>query len=110
MELACGSMILSLLAGGALLIIQLSKDAHENMTNQVYQQRRCSVENTLHENYTLQHHYQIPHSDLILLQLSTFAHYTNCLTNFLLTLQLRPPSFQWIFQQNAIEIHVFIFF
>lgn len=45
MELACGSMILSLLAGGALLIIQLSKDAHENMTNQVYQQRRCSVEN-----------------------------------------------------------------
>lgn len=34
----------------------------------------------------------------------------NYLTTFLLTLQLRLPSFQWIFQQNAIEIYVFIFF
>lgn len=37
MELACESLILSLLAGRAFLIIQLFKDGHENMTNQVHQ-------------------------------------------------------------------------
>lgn len=77
MELACGSFILPLLAGRALLIIQLFKDGHENMTNQVHQHKGCSVKNTLDENDALQHQQQIPHSDLILLQLSTCACYTN---------------------------------
>lgn len=71
MELACRSLILSLLAGRALLIIQVFKDGHENITNQVHQHKRCSIKNPPRENDALQHHYQIPHSDLILLQLST---------------------------------------